>query len=227
MRLTLAPTDVPPGYPSEYERRLRLLDGRMVAIRPVVPADADDLADAILTADPDTLRRRFLGGPPPVTRALVERLTTVDYLRRFALVAADVRTGRGVAIARYEATGEGVAEVAVAVDLAWRRIGLATAMVELLARAALDRGIHEFTASYLAANRPVAALLALTGGADRLLIRQGIGEAAVALDREQVDAAVRALPTCRPSPLSIARCGVAPWAYGTTGSQRWTGHCGQ
>jgi RimJ/RimL family protein N-acetyltransferase len=192
MRFAPAPADVPQGYPSEYERRLRLLDRRMVAIRPVVPADAGELATAILTADPDTLRRRFLGGPPPVTRALVVRLTTVDYVHRFALAAADVHTGRGVAIARYEATGEGVAEIAVAVDPTWRRIGLATAMVELLAQAALDHGIHTFTASYFAASRPVAALLALTGGADRLLIRQGIGEAAVELDRGQVDAAVRA-----------------------------------
>jgi RimJ/RimL family protein N-acetyltransferase len=195
MRSMPAPSDVPPGYPREYERRLRLLDGRTVSIRPVVPDDAVELADAIRTADPDTLRRRFLGGPPRVTPALLERLTTLDYVRRFALAAFDDRTGRGVAITRYETTGEGVAEVAAAVDPAWRRIGLATAMVKLLAQAALDRGIHEFTASYLAVNRPVAALLALTGGADQQLIEHGIGEAAVDLDREQVEAAVRAQDT--------------------------------
>jgi RimJ/RimL family protein N-acetyltransferase len=193
-RVSLTPADLPPDYPREYERRLRLRDGRTVAVRPVVPADAPQLATAILAADPDTLRRRFLGGPPHVTPALVARLTTLDYVRRFALAAADERTGQGVAIARYEAMNDGgVAEVAVVVDPAWRRVGLASALIELLARAALDRGIHEFCASYLAQNRPVAALVELTGGAGRKMIHEGIAEVIVALDREQVEAAVQAL----------------------------------
>jgi RimJ/RimL family protein N-acetyltransferase len=198
MTFTPSPAQAPPGYPREYQRRLRLRDGRTVAIRPVIPADAPLLAEAILTADPDTLRRRFLGGPPHVTPALVVRLTTLDYERRFALAAADERTAYGVAIARYEAMDGGVAEVTVVVNPAWRRVGLATALVELLAQAALDRGIHEFSATYLAENRPVAALLARTGEVATQLIRQGIAEVAVALGRERVEAAVRALET--PSP---------------------------
>lgn len=193
MTFTPCPADVPPGYPREYERRLRLNDGRTVVVRPVVPDDAPLLAEAMLTADPDTLRKRFLGGAPRVTSALVARLTTLDYVRRFALAAADERTGRGVAIARYEAVNGGVADVAVVVDPAWRRVGLATALIELLAQAALDRGIHELSATYVAENRPVSALLALTGGTGRQLIRQGIAEVAVALDRAQVEAAVRDL----------------------------------
>jgi GNAT superfamily N-acetyltransferase len=151
------------------------------------------LAEAILTADPDTLRRRFLGGPPHVTAALVARLTTLDYVHRFALAAADERTGRGVAIARYEPLEGEVAEVAVVVDPAWRRIGLATALVELLAQAALSHGVREFSASYLAENRPVAVLVSRAGGAHRQRISQGIAEVAVALDRERIDAAVRGL----------------------------------
>jgi RimJ/RimL family protein N-acetyltransferase len=183
---------MPPGYPHEYERRLRLRDRRSVVIRPVIPADSAELAAAIRAADPDTLRRRFLGGSPHPTAEQVERLTTLDYVHRFALAAADERSGTGVAIARYEAIKDGVAEVAVAVDPAWRRVGLATALVEMLAHAALNRDIHEFGAIYLAENRPIAALLATTGAVERQRIRQGIAEVAVALDRVQVDAALRA-----------------------------------
>jgi RimJ/RimL family protein N-acetyltransferase len=193
VRLTVTPVQVPSGYPRDYECRLRLRDGRRVAIRPLIPADAPLLAEAIATADPDTLRRRFLGGPPHVTPALLARLTTLDYDRRFALAAADERTGRGVAIARYEAIGDTVADIAIAVDPAWRRLGLATALVELLAQAALDHGIHEFSACYLAQNRPVAALLALGDGTGRQQIHAGISEVVVALDRAKVDAAVRTL----------------------------------
>ena len=182
----------PPGYPRDYERRLRLRDQRSVVIRPVIPADSAELAAAIRSADPDTLRRRFLGGAPRPTAEQVDRLTTLDYVRRFALAAADERTGTGVAIGRYEAIDDGAAEVAVAVDPAWRRVGLATALVEMLALAALDRGIHEFSAIYLAENRPIAALLATIGATGQQRIRQGIAEVAVQLDREPVDAALRA-----------------------------------
>ncbi|MCU7730994.1 GNAT family N-acetyltransferase [Actinoplanes sp. KI2] len=181
--------DLPQDYPREYERELRLADGRRVLIRPIVPADATELGDAIHTADPDTVRRRFLGAPPHITPRLLEHLCTVDYRKRFALVATDPQTGRGVAIARYEATGDEVADVAVAVDPAWRGIGLATALIETLAEIALERGIHAFSAYYLAANRPVAALVGHLGLGGRQIIREGFAEAAVALDRDGVPAA--------------------------------------
>jgi len=185
--------EVLPGYPRQYERELRLPDGRAVLLRPIVPGDSGQIAEAIRTADPDTVRRRFLGMRPHVTPELLARLCQVDYEKRFALVATDARTGRGIAIARYEATGEGVADVAVAVDPAWRRVGLATALVEMLADAALDRGIHTFSAYYLAANSPVAALIGRAGAGGRQMIRDGFAEAAVALDRAGVAAAIHDL----------------------------------
>jgi RimJ/RimL family protein N-acetyltransferase len=216
-----SPPQKPPGYPAEYEHELRLRDGRWVVIRPVVPDDAAELAQAIRTADPETLRLRFLTGPPTVTPALAARLTTVDYMRRFALVAAERRTGRGVAIARYGAVRDGVADVAVAVDAAWRRVGLATALIELLAQAALDRGIGEFSAYYLAENRPVAALLARAGGAGKQLIHEGIAEVSVALDRAKVQVAVQALGGTF-GPVSIPEAGPRIDGQGDRRSLRWT-----
>lgn len=184
--LDVRPVDVPAGYPREYERVLRLPDGRVVDVRPIVPGDQARLGDAFRTADAETLYRRFLGGPPHVTPELLAHLCTVDYRNRFALVAGDQATGESVAVARYEALGEGVAEVAVAVDPKWRRLGVATALVEMLAEAALERGIHSFGASYLAGNRPVAALVALAGDTRNPMVRQGVAEVAVALHRERV-----------------------------------------
>ena len=180
-----------------------------------MPDDAAALAEAIRSADAESLRRRFLGGAPHVTPELLARLTTLDYVHRLALVAADERTGRGVAIARYEATGDRTPDVAVAVDPDWRRVGLATALVELLARAALDRGITEFAAIYLAQNRPVAALLGLGGGAGDQLIHEGIAEVVVALDREQADAAINTLD--RPAP-AADRSDVSPRQVEAPGS---------
>ena len=175
---------LPPGYPAQYRQELVLRDGRRVLIRPILPSDAPELADAIKTADADTLRRRFLGGPPRITPQLLAHLTVVDYVRRFALVALDTATGRGVAIARYEPAGEGVAEIAVAVRPAWRRAGLATVLILLLAKAATERGIHTFSATYLAGNQPIAALVQDAGDLGTQVIEQGFAEFSLALDRQ-------------------------------------------
>lgn len=148
-------------------------------------------------------RYRYPGAPVPRRPAaghpaLFAHLTCLGYRRRFALVAIDPATGRGVAIARYEPAGDDTGEVAIAVSHSWRHVGLATALVSLLAQAALERGVVTFTASYLAANRPVAALVEDAGGLSRKVIEQGIAEFSVALDHPDTTAA-RAKPT-RPGP---------------------------
>jgi hypothetical protein len=56
MGLEPEPGGLPPGYPKEYQREEVLHDGRRVFIRPILPSDAPELADAIRTADSDTPR---------------------------------------------------------------------------------------------------------------------------------------------------------------------------
>ena len=175
------PPTLPRDYPLEYRRIVRLPDGRRVFIRPILPGDAPELAEAIRTADAETIHRRFMGGRPHVTPELMAYLTHVDYIRRLALVAIDPTRERGVAVARYESVGEGVAEVAVAVSPAWRDAGLATELVQLLAQAAIERGIHSFAGSYLAENRPVAALISDAGATADKVTDHGITEFSVQL----------------------------------------------
>jgi GNAT superfamily N-acetyltransferase len=168
---------LPPGYPPDYESTARLADGRRVTIRPVLPSDAPELAEAIRTADAATLRARFLGGPPPLTGAVLDALTRVDYTNRFALVARN--RGRGVGIARYAALppppdGVLTAEVAVAVAPHWRRVGLATLLIGLLARRAMECNISHYSAVYLADNRPVAELA--HHATARVVIAHGIAQ---------------------------------------------------
>ncbi len=170
----------PAEYPWKFQRLVTLDDGRAVLVRPILPSDAAGLGEAIKDADSDTIRLRFLGGRPEVTAGLLAHLTTVDYVTRFALVAFDAASRRGVAIARYESVGKGVAEVASAVSPAWRHASLGSVLLRLLAEAAEERGIREFTGSYFADNRAVAALLREVGGADQI-VTHGIAEFSVAL----------------------------------------------
>jgi len=174
--------DLPPGYPQEYRRLVRLRDGRSVLIRPVLPSDAPALAESIASADADTIRRRFLGGRLQVTPELLEFLTTVDYTSRFALVAVEPASQRGVAIARYEPAGQdGAADVAIAVTPGWRGAGLASELLHVLAQAASERGIHTFTGMYLADNSPVAALITAADEPANRVTSRGITEFSVPL----------------------------------------------
>ncbi len=150
---------LPVGYPADLERHVVLDDGRRAFIRPLLPGDRSALAEAIRTADAETVHGRFLGGAPALTEQTLRRLTELDYRTRLALVAFD-DSGQGVGIARYEGTpGSDSAEIAVAVAPDWRHVGLATALVRRLGVAAVQRGIRHFTALFLAGNRPVVELL--------------------------------------------------------------------
>jgi GNAT superfamily N-acetyltransferase len=174
--------DLPPGYPQEYQRLVTLRDGRSVLIRPVLPGDAPALAEAIQSADADTIRRRYLGGHPQVTPELLDYLTTVDYTSRFALVAVEPASQRGVAIARYEpAEQDGTADVAIAVSPSWRGVGLAGELLRVLAQAASERGMHTFTGMYLAGNSPVAALINAADEPANRVTSRGITEFSVPL----------------------------------------------
>ena len=174
--------DLPPGYPQEYERLVTLRDGRSALIRPVLPSDAPALAEAIESADADTIRRRFLGGQPRVTPEFLDYLTTVDHTSRFALVAVEPASQRGVAIARYEpAEQDATAEVAIAVTPAWRDVGLATELLRMLAQAASERSIHTFTGTNLTDNNPVAALIKAADEPANQVTTGGIAEFSVPL----------------------------------------------
>jgi GNAT superfamily N-acetyltransferase len=180
--------NLPPDYPSSYESVVQLADGRQVEIRPILPSDAPELAEAIRTADAETLYARFLGGPPQLTDAVLNELTRLDYVTRFALVARS--GGRGVAVARYGMLPASederlVADVAVAVAPEWRRVGLATTLVGLLARRAQECGITDFTALFLASNRPVTELA--HEGHSRVVIAKGVAQLHAALSQWDQD----------------------------------------
>ena len=176
----------PDGYPDEYEHRVVLSDGRAVLLRPVLPQDRAQLADAVRRADPETLRRRFLGAAGPRTDEQVRHLVEVDYRYRFAVVALDEH-GTGVGIARYEgARTWPTVELAVAVDRAWRHVGLATALLRDVLRRAVAQGAHSATADFFADNVAVAHLLAELGMPERRRTAYGVVQDEVQLPQDEV-----------------------------------------
>jgi RimJ/RimL family protein N-acetyltransferase len=152
---------LPNGYPFDFERHLTLEGGHSVYVRPVVPGDAALLQEAAAVADADTLYQRFFNPTVRLNEKRLRFLTEVDYVQRFALVAFS--DGEGVAIARFEPAGEATAEVAVVVEASWRHRGLATALLDLLEDAALERGIKTFEAYFLPENHAIERVLEKRG----------------------------------------------------------------
>jgi RimJ/RimL family protein N-acetyltransferase len=148
--------ELPQGYPEHLGGPYELHDGRTVWIRPILPSDATEIAEAIESADRETLLHRFFTAAPHITNRQIHYLAEVDYQRRLALIARDDE-GRGVAVARYECHPQSrVAEVAVAVDPGWRDQGLATELLRLLEDPARENGFEALDAVYLPDNHAVA-----------------------------------------------------------------------
>lgn len=171
------PVGRPEGYPGELETDALLGDGRHVHIRPILPSDRPALAAAIASADAETLRLRFLGWRPVLDDATFRHLVEVDYQWRLALVAFD-SADRGIGIARYEGRpGQDVAEIAVAIDPDWRRVGLGFRLLKMLGEAAATRGIRRLVALYFAGNHDVEGLVQSCGLPYRSLVSRGVVEA--------------------------------------------------
>jgi len=142
-----------------------LHDGRRVIVRAVRPADADRLRAFDRGLSPLSRQLRYLGSKPPMTEDWALHLTTVDFDRRFALVAT---TGKGeeeriVADCRLLGEGEDRAELAIVVADDHQGAGLGRLLVELTMRLAGDRGFPEVYADVRYDNRPMALLLRSKG----------------------------------------------------------------
>jgi RimJ/RimL family protein N-acetyltransferase len=153
---------IPPGYPAHLAERSFLDDGTAVEFRPILPEDADRLERMFYRLSPLTVYRRFFTAVSRPSRAVLHHLTALDYVDRFAFVA--VIDDEVVAVARYDRLSDTTeAEVAVIVEDAWQKRGLATRLLWRLTAAARDRGVEVFIAGVLGENRPMMGLLEALG----------------------------------------------------------------
>ena len=146
-----APT-VPPGYPRQLERDVATPDGRRLRVRPIRPDDAARLVEFHGRLSPHSVYMRFFTFHPTLSAAEVARFTTVDYVDRLALVAAE--GDRLVAVGRFDRfPGTTEAEVAFVVADEFQHHGIGALLLDELVKAGRDRGIEIFTAQTLAENK--------------------------------------------------------------------------
>jgi acyl-CoA synthetase (NDP forming)/RimJ/RimL family protein N-acetyltransferase len=183
-----APAHADPGYPLHWEADVVLRDGGTAHVRPIRPDDADALQAFHVGQSARSTYLRFFAPLERLPEAELHRLTHVDHHDRVALVAVaeddepgegtagrpDRRRERIIAVGRYDRTGPGTAEVAFNVADAHHGRGLGSVLLEHLAAAARERGIHRFTAEVLPQNGRMLAVFREAGYAVEQRLDDGI-----------------------------------------------------
>jgi GNAT superfamily N-acetyltransferase len=141
--------------PDEPELR----DGQRVLVRPIRPADDDQLAGLHARLSKDSIYRRYFSFKSALSPAEIQRFTGIAEEWRFALVGVR-STGQLAGVARYEGqAGRTDAEIALIVDDALHHMGLGTLLLQRLVDVAIVSGMTSLTAVVLASNMPMLHLL--------------------------------------------------------------------
>jgi RimJ/RimL family protein N-acetyltransferase len=157
-------------YPAELIDVVRLVGGKRVVIRPVLPQD-EGLTMAFFGNLPDPARYdRFMTPMRNLPPELIKRFTNIDYSDHLALVAEVFEDGREIAVAeaRYvRSKDSATAEFAVSVAEAWQGQGLATRLLATLLCRASTAGVQCMVGETLATNDKMLHLARKAGFTSR------------------------------------------------------------
>ncbi|WP_417320652.1 bifunctional acetate--CoA ligase family protein/GNAT family N-acetyltransferase [Emcibacter sp.] len=87
-------------YPSEWERREALPEGRTVLIRPIRPEDERFYDTFMEKTDPEDIRLRLFVPMRKLQHEFIARLTQIDYARAMAFIAIDPDSNEMLGISR-------------------------------------------------------------------------------------------------------------------------------
>ncbi len=127
-------------------------------MRAIRADDKEHLREAFRRLSPQSVYMRFFQAKKELNEAELRYLTEVDFTSHVALVAVleEDRRELGVGVGRYIVEpGTRSAEVAFTVDETHHGLGVATLLLNHLARIARAQGLQEFRAYVLAENRPM------------------------------------------------------------------------
>jgi protein lysine acetyltransferase len=162
---------------------VRVRDGTELFLRPVLPGDAERVAEGRVEFSPETLYRRFLSVRAP-TAALLAYLCEVDYIDHFVWVVTDGIDGPVVADARFirDIDDPASAEIAITVADTYQGRGIGTLLLGALTIAARADEIERFHALVLSDNAAMRAL------ADKFDVRWECEEPGVVTTTMQIPA---------------------------------------
>jgi GNAT superfamily N-acetyltransferase len=180
-----------------FPESITLHDGRTVVVRPIRPSDADLLIEFDERLSERSRYLRTHGWRGRLTPVLAQHLATVDFVRRFAVVAVveEMHRTAVVAVGRLEFGDAKTAELALVVRDDYQSLGAGTAILTRLLETARRRGAAVIQASVLAENQTMLTLLAskgfTTGDADLGVIELTLYRKEGPADRPVLGAATR------------------------------------
>ena len=164
-----------------------LEDGTRVRLRPIRPDDKQRLAHGLAQLSPASRYLRFFTNVDHFTADQLRYLTEVDFVDHYAWIAdlPDVPGQPGVGVARWIRSRDAPteAEAAVTVGDQMQGRGIGTALLWVLARSALERGVEAFRVAVMGENHPMLHLL-MQSGATRGPWESGVVEFLVPLKGE-------------------------------------------
>ncbi|HEY8514889.1 MAG TPA: GNAT family N-acetyltransferase [Candidatus Binatia bacterium] len=147
------------------ERVHRLRDGTLFRLRPLGPADAEELRAGFARLSPASRYRRFFTPIQRLPESMLRRLTATDGWNHVALVAETIpvydEPPEPLGVGRFIrlANRPNVAEVALEVIDEKQGRGLGSVLLEALAELARAEGVTIFVATVLAENEPMHRLV--------------------------------------------------------------------
>ncbi|HXA42223.1 MAG TPA: GNAT family protein [Candidatus Solibacter sp.] len=143
-----------------------LNDGTRIVFRPITADDKELLRVGVERLSPESRYRRFFSPIDHLSDEQLAYLTEIDYVDHFAWIGIlPERGGEGVAVGRWIRDPEkpDSAEAAVTVADDYQGQGLGSALLVLLARSAIERGVRRFTLEVLGENEPMMQLMQHVG----------------------------------------------------------------
>jgi len=153
-------------YPVHLVTHWQLPSGHDVVIRPIRPEDAELTQDFVRSLSEETKYFRFMDAVSELSRAMLARLTQIDYTREMALLALTEIDGREVelGVARYAINPDAEScEFALVVDDAWQKQGIGHKLMDVLMDVARSVGLKTMEGEVLKANHPMLKLVQALG----------------------------------------------------------------
>jgi acetyltransferase len=140
-------------YPSQWQRRIEVKDGRRVLVRPIRPEDEPLIHEFLRHVTLEDLRLRFFVPMKQFSHEFIARLTQLDYARAMAFVAFDEPGKEMVGVVRIHSDSiyeNGEYAILLRSDLKGR--GLGWALMQLIIEYARSEGLKMISGEVLQEN---------------------------------------------------------------------------
>ncbi len=140
-------------YPKEWERHLKLKDGRGIFVRPVRPEDEHLYPEFFEHVSREDVRLRFFSAMKELSHPFIARLTQLDYARAMAFIAIEETTGRMLGVVRLHTDADfASAEYAILIRTDLKGIGLGSMLMRMIIEYGRAEGVRAIRGQVLSRN---------------------------------------------------------------------------